>query len=329
MRADRPLARRPFLGALAACAAGLPLAASAADTYPSRPLRFVVNFPPGGASDIMARLFALKLGEALRQSILIDNRPGAGGAIGTVYAAHQPADGYTFMIGTLGSTIVQPLLTKVPYDMARDFMPVSLIGTGPAVLVVNPASPWRDLPQFIAAAKARPEGLNFGSGGNGTFGHLVGEMVNQAAGLHMQHVPYKGGIQALNDVMAGQVDTLAGDPQAVLPHIKSGKLRALAVSATRRFALLPEVPTFAEYGLPEVVAVNSWSIYLPAGVPQAEFRTFRAALDKAMTDPDLVRRFTELGAESLHTSPEELRRFTAGETVKYARLIKEKDIKGE
>ena len=324
--------RRFLVAAVAACAGPLALCQgwTAEPPYPSRALHFAVNFPPGGASDLMARIFGQKLGEVLGQSVIVENRVGASGAIGAVYAAHQPPDGYTFMLGSLGSTIVAPIMNKaLPYDMARDFSPVALIATGPGVFVVSSRSPYNSLQELLAAARSKPGALNFGSGGRGTFSHLAGEMLNAEAGVQIQHVPYKGSVQALNDVIAGQVDMLAADPPAVLPHIKAGKVRALAVSSTAREVLLPEVPTFVESGLPGLVALNSWSIYMPTGVPPAVAQVFHAALDKAMADPDLVKKFAELGADVQHSTPEELRRFTAAETAKYTRLIKEKDIKGE
>jgi tripartite-type tricarboxylate transporter receptor subunit TctC len=321
--------KREFLSTLAAACAA-PFAVRAADPpYPSRPLKFVVNFPPGGASDSMARIFAQKLGETIGQTVIVDNHPGAGGAIGTAYAAKQPADGYTIMMATLGSSITQPLLGKTNYDMAKDFTPVSLIGTGPAVLVVNGNSPYKTLAELVAGAKAKPGQLNYGSGGLGTFAHFMGELLNLSAGIQTQHVPYKGGIQALNDVLAGQLDMLAADPPAALPHLRSGKLRALAITSPKRSVLLPEVPTFVESGMPDLVGVNSWSIYMPSGVPKAEFAAFQRALNKTMDDPELVKKFAELGAEAMHSTPEALRKFVASESARYARLIKEKGIHGE
>lgn len=314
---------------LALLAAASPHAARAAEAYPSKPLRFIVNFPPGGASDTMARLVARSLGEVLGQTVVVENKPGAGGALGMVYAAKQPADGYTFTLGSLGSAITQPLITKTPYDMQKDFMPVSLIATGPAVLVVNAASPYKTVADLVAAAKARPGALNFGSGGMGTFAHFTGAMLNQAAGIQTTHVPYKGGVQALNDVLASQLDMLAMDPPTALPQLRSGKLRALAYTGAKRSPLMPDVPTFAESGYKDLVGANSWSIWMPDGVPAETAAVFQRALAKAMDNPELKAKFTELGAEPMHSSPEELRRFVATESARYAKIAKDQGVKAE
>ncbi len=323
------LNKRHILGAALLAAAVAPLSALAADAYPSRPIKFVVNFPPGGASDTMARLFGQKLGEAMGQPVIIENHAGAGGAIGMVYAAKQAADGYTFTLGTLGSAITQPLITKTPYDMQKDFMPISLIATGPAVLVVNSASPLKSVADIVKAAKANPGKLNFGSGGMGTFAHFTGAMFNQAAGINMTHVPYKGGVQALNDVLANQLDMIALDPPTALPHIRSGKLRAIAYTDSKRSPLLPDVPTFVESGYKGLVGANSWSIWMPVGVPAPIVAAFQKGLVKAMENPDLKAKFTELGAVPMHSTPEELHKFVASETAKYAKIVKDQDIKAE
>jgi tripartite-type tricarboxylate transporter receptor subunit TctC len=278
---------------------------------------------------MMARIFGQKLGEAIGQQVIVENHAGAGGAIGMVYAAHQPADGYSFTLGTLGSAITQPLITRTPYDMEKEFTPVSLIATSGAVLVVNSAAPWQTPAELVAAAKASPGKLNFGSGGVGTFAHFAGEMLSEAAGIKLTHVPYKGGVQALNDVLANQLDMLAVDAPVALPHIRSGKLRTMAYFGPKRNALLPDVPTFAESGYPALVGINSWAIYLPVGVPKPVFSTFQKALNKAMENPELVAKFTELGIEPMHSTPEELRRFSASEKVRYAKVIKDRNIKAE
>jgi tripartite-type tricarboxylate transporter receptor subunit TctC len=299
----------------------LQMPAHAAENYPDHPLYFVVNFPPGGASDSIARLFGKELGIALKQAVIVENKAGAGGAIGMVYAAKQPPDGYTFTIGTLGSSIVQPLIQHTPYDMLRDFQPVSLIATGPAVLVVNVASPYKSIADIVKAARARPGALNFGSGGIGTFAHLTGEMFGQAAGIKITHVPYKGGAQALNDVLANRLDMIAVDPPSALPQIHGGLLRGVAYTGAKRSPLLPNVPTFAESGYKDLVGANSWSIWMPVGVPQNIAVKFHNALNTAMDAPELRSTFIQLGAEPMHSSPDELRRFFQSETARYKKIV--------
>ena len=322
--------KRLFLSAacLAAAAAAVP-AVQAADNYPSHPLKFVVNFPAGGASDTMARVFGQKLAEAIGQPVVIDNHPGAGGAIGMVYAANQPPDGYTFTLGTLAGIVTQPLITKVPYDINKQFTPVSLIATGPSVLVVNAKSSFKTVADIVKAAKADPGKLNFGSGGMGTFAQFSGEMFNMAAGIKITHVPYKGGGQALNDVLAGQLDMITLDPPTAMPPIKGGLLRPIAYTGAERSPLLPDVPTFAESGYKDVVGTNWWAIYLPVGVPKPIFTIFQKALIKAMEDPALVAKYAELGAKAQHGTPEELKKYMASETARYAKIVKAADIKAE
>jgi tripartite-type tricarboxylate transporter receptor subunit TctC len=302
-------------------------ASVAAAAFPDRPVHLVVAFPPGGASDLMARILGQQLADVWKQPVIVDNKPGAAGSLGTEYAARQPADGYTFMMGNMGPTLVNPLLSKVPYDMARDFIPVSLVATGPVVLVVNPKAPFKTLRDVIQAAKAKPGALNFGSGGAGTLAHLSGEMLDEAAGIKMQHVPYKGGVAAVNDVMGGQIDMIFADTQAVMQYIKAGKLRPLAITSAQRSAQLPDVPTVAESGLPGMVALNSWGVYLPANTPSAIVAEYQRAIGKAMTEPKLVKLYYDLGVDAMHTSPEELVRFNRAETGKYARIIKDKGIR--
>jgi tripartite-type tricarboxylate transporter receptor subunit TctC len=327
-----PIARRS--ACLLAVGLGLALStllvrAQPAPAYPSKPVHLVVPYPPGGASDLLARVLGQKMGEVWKQTVIIDNKPGGGGSIGTEYAARQPADGYTFLIGNMGPMLINPLITKVAYNVNKDFTGVALIATGPSVLVVNSNSPFKTLHDLIAAAKAKPNTLNFGSGGTGTLAQLGGEMLNQSAGIQMQHVPYKGGIAAINDVLAGQLDMIVADTQGAVQHIKSGKLRALAMTSEKRFPLLPDVPTFEEAGVKGLVALSSWAIYLPVGVPKPVQDQFRAALDKAMVDPGLVKQYAELGVEAMHTSAEELRKFNEVDTARFARIVKEKNIKAD
>jgi tripartite-type tricarboxylate transporter receptor subunit TctC len=300
-----------------------------AQSYPNRPIKMIVTNPPGGSSDIMARLLAQKLTDVWKQTVVVENKAGAAGSIGMVYAASQPPDGYSFLFGAQGSTIVTPLLSKVPYDMAKDFIPLNLIATGPSVLMVNAASPYNSVQDLIAAAKAKPDEINFGSGGVGTAAHLGAEMFNNLAQIKTVHVPYKGGIAAINDLAAGQIQFQFTDAAPVMSFIKSGKLRALAVTTPKRFPLLPDVPTFVESGLTNFVAVNSWGVFLPAGASKEVVQDLATSIRKVMLDPEIIRRFSEMGFEAQNSTVEEYRAFLAAENSRYSKLIRENRIKGE
>jgi tripartite-type tricarboxylate transporter receptor subunit TctC len=298
----------------------------AAQDFPTRPLHLIVTFPPGGAADLMARILARYLGDYWKQPVIVDNKPGANGSLGTDYAARQPADGYTFLVGNMGPSLVNPLMMKVPYDTRKNFITVSLVATAPCVLVVNANSPYKTLKDLVDAARAHPGQVNFGSGGTGTLAHLGGEMLDIAAGIKMQHVPYKGGIQAVNDVLTGQIDLVVADMQPVLAYIKAGKLRALAITSAERSKLLPDVPTFAESGMKDLVAINSWALYLPAGTPSPIVARYDEALQHAMTNPGLVKLYGDLGMDPLHTTSQQAMAFNQGEIAKYGAIIKEKNI---
>lgn len=301
----------------------------AAQTYPNKPVKVIVTNPAGGSSDIMARLIAQKLADLWKQSVLVENRAGAAGSIGMVFVASQPADGYTFLFGAQGSTIVSPLLSKVPYDMAKDFTPVALVATGPSILMINAALPYRQVSELIAAARAQPSSINFGSGGVGTAAHLGAEMFNSFASIQTTHVPYKGGIAAINDLVAGQIQFQFTDAAPVMSYIKSGKLRPLAVTTAKRFELLPDVPTFVESGLQNFVAVNSWGIFLPSGASKEVVHELSNSIRKVMSDPEIIRRFSEMGFEAQRSTPDEYKTFLASENARYSKLIRENKLRGE
>ena len=324
-----PLARRHLLrlaGALAllGCAA-----AAQAQAFPSRPVHLVVTYPPGGSSDLMARIMGQKLGEYWKQPVIIESKPGAAGSIGMEFAARQPADGYTFVIGNLGPALVNPIINKVPYSMEKDFIPVALTATGANILVVPAASPYKTLPELLAAAKAKPGALSFGTSGPGSMAHLGGELLMRQAGVRLVGVNYKGGGQAVNDVLAGHLDMIVSDALPVSQWVKNGKLRPLAITSARRSPLFPDIPTFAEGGVTGLVAENWWGVYLPAGTPQAVVDNYHAALVKVMADPDLKEKFAGLGVEALATTPAEFRTFLAVEHAKYSKLVTDNGIKGE
>ena len=300
-----------------------------AETYPAKPVRLIVTYPPAGSSDLMGRILGQKLAELWGQPVIVENKPGAAGSIGMDYAAHQPPDGYSFLIGNLGPVTVNPLLSKVPYDVERDFVPVSLIATGPNVLVVNPKTPVKTLGELIAYARANPGKLNFGSGGPGSVAHLSGEMLKSLAHVDIVHVPYKGGILSVNDLIAGHVQIVFSDALPVMQHIRAGTLRALAITSPERSPLVPDVPTCVESGLPGLVAVNWWGVLLPAGTPKPVADKFYADLVKVMQDPEVKEKFAQLGVEALSGTGEQFAAYMRAETAKYAKLVKDANIHSE
>ncbi|HEX7559594.1 MAG TPA: tripartite tricarboxylate transporter substrate binding protein [Usitatibacter sp.] len=308
--------------------AALAAQAVLAQPYPAKPVRLVVTYPPGGSSDLLARILGQKLAELWGQPVIVESKPGAAGSIGMDYAAHQQADGYSFVIGNLGPVTVNPLLSKVPYDSERDFVAVSLIATGPNILVVNPvATPVKTLEELVAYARANPSKVNFGSSGAGSVAHLSGEMFKNIAKLDITHIAYKGGILAVQDLVAGHVQMVFSDALPAMQFIKSGRLRALAITGPERSPSMPDIPTCAESGMPGLVAVNWWGVLLPAGTPRAIVQKFHADLVKVMKDADLKERFAQLGVDAVSSSPEEFSALMRAEAIKYARLIKEADIK--
>lgn len=324
-----PFARRHLLrlaGALAllGCALG-----AQAQGFPAKPVHLVVTYPPGGSSDLMARIMGEKLQAFWKQPVIIENRPGAAGSIGMDYAARQPADGYTFVIGNLGPALVNPIIQKTPYSMEKDFVPVSLTATGPNILVVPLASPYKTLGELVSAAKAKPGAISFGTSGPGSMSHLSGELLIRQAGVKLVSVPYKGGILAVNDVVAGHLDMIISDALPVSQFIKANRVRALAITSDKRSRLFPDIPTFAEGGVQGLVADNWWGVYLPAGTPQAIVDAYNAALTKVMADPEVKEKFAGLGVEALASSQAEFKAFLAAEHAKYARLVADNGIKGE
>ena len=302
---------------------------STAQPTPGKQVRMILTYPPGGASDIMGRIMAQKLGEIWGQTVLVDNRAGANGSIGIEYAARQPADGTSFVIGNLGPVAINPQISKVPYDMARDFQPVALVAIAPTVLVTHSSIPAKNLMEFVKLARGKPGVVNFGTAGPGTLGHLGGEMMKRLAKIDMVHVPYKGGILAIQDLLAGQVHIVFADPQPILQHIRTGRVRPLAVTSAKRAQILLEVPTFAEAGLPGFVAENWWGIYVPAATPKPLADRLHADISKAMTSADVRGKFEAMGVEALVSSPDALRDFTRAEIEKWGKLVRQADIRAD
>lgn len=317
-----------LVAAIVAAFASLP--AVAADGYPTRPIRFILPFPAGGPSDIIARTFGAKLSEALGQQVVADNRGGASGVIGAETAARAAPDGYTLFLGTIGVLTLNPnLYRKLPYDPQRDFRPVTLLSQSPYILLVTPSLPARSVKELVALAKSRPGRMNFASGGNGTGNHVSGELLKLAAGVDIVHVPYKGASLAVGDLIAGNVQLLFINVLAALPHVKSGRARALAITSARRSPAAPDVPTFSESGFP-AVQTSSWhGIVAPARVPDPIVRRLHGELSRIARMPDVRERMEAQGAEVIGSTPEEFAAFIRSELARWGKVIKAAGIRAE
>jgi tripartite-type tricarboxylate transporter receptor subunit TctC len=316
-------------GAILAIAAVLGAGAVAAQTYPSKPVRLIVTYPPGGSSDLMGRVLGQKLSELWGQQVIIESKPGAAGSIGMEFAARQPADGYSFVIGNFGPVAINPILSKLPYDMQRDFLPVSMVCTGPNILVVNSNTPVNSVQELVSLAKKDAGKLNFGTSGPGSMSHLVGEMFKRSAAIDIVGVQYKGGVLAVQDLLGGQVQLIFSDALPVMAHIRSGKLRPIGITSKDRSPLSPDIATMAEQGFPDLVAVNWWGVFVPAGTPRPIVEKLNTDLVKALADADLKKRYADLGVEPVSSTPEFLGEFVRSEAARYAKVIKEAGIKAE
>jgi tripartite-type tricarboxylate transporter receptor subunit TctC len=314
---------------LACVCAGLAPIAAHAQKFPDRPVKLVVTYPVGGSSDLMARIMGQKLSEHWGQPVIIESKPGAAGSIGMEFTARQPNDGYTFVVGNLGPVAVNPLITKVPYSMEKDFVPVALTATGPNILVVPASSPYKNLNEILAAARTKPGSLSFGTSGPGSMAHLGGEMIMRQAKVKMNGINYKGGGLAVNDLLAGHIDMMVADALPVSQHIKANKLRPIAITSGTRNKNFPDIPTFGEAGLQGLVAENWWGVFLPAGTPKSVVDSYHAALVKVMAEPDLKAKFADLGVDAQASTQAEFRAFLAAEIGKYAKLVSDNNIKGE
>jgi tripartite-type tricarboxylate transporter receptor subunit TctC len=320
---------RPMLAVL--CTGCMAVAGQAgaqgADHYPSKPITYVVPFAAGGTTDLLGRLIGQRLSQVLGQSVVVENRAGAGGNIGSDYVAKAPADGYTLLGGTISSHAINvSLYPKMPYDPVKNFQPIALIGTLPNVLVVNANSPWKSVQDVVAAAKAKPGTVNFGSSGNGTSQHLAAELFANMAGLKMTHVPYKGSSQAVQALLGNQVDLVFENSVAAMPMIQSGKFRALATTGAKRAAELPDVPTMAESGLKGYEIVSWQAIFAPAGTPKPIVDKLSTEIGKIIHQPDVRARLASMGVEPSGAGPTELGNFQKSEVAKWANLIKVANI---
>jgi len=320
--------RSLFLGWIAAVVALAPQV-SVAQGYPEKPIRFIVPYAAGGTTDLLSRAIAQKLSEALGQGVVPDNRPGAGGNVGAEIAAKSPPDGYTMLMAPVSPMAINVTLYggKMAFNPEKDFAPVTLVAKVPLVVVVNPSVPAKNLMELIALAKSKPGRLNYGSAGNGSSNHLVGEMLKTAAGIDMVHIPYRGGGPGMMALVAGQIDVLMGQVPTVTPMVNAGRLRALAVSGAQRSPALPEVPTMAEAGLPGFDATAWYSIVVPAGTPKPIIARLNAELVKILKSPDIRARLISEGADVETSTPEELAAFVRSEIPKWAKAIKDSGTK--
>ena len=301
-------------------------ASAAAQQWPTKPVKLVVAYPPGGSSDLMARIVAAKLSDMWGQQVLVENKPGAAGAIGTDYAAKQPADGYSFMIANLGPAAVNPLLSSVPYSIEKDFIAVSQISQGPNVLVVRADAPFQSLKDIIDYARANPGKLSYGTSGPGSVSHLSSEMLKNITKVQATEIPYKGGVDAVKDLLGGQIHFIFSDTLPAMAHVRAGKLRALCITGAEKFELLADQPT-CQQAAPGLVAVNWWGILVPAGTPRPVVTKLHDDWAKLAADADVKDGFAKLGVVAVSSTPEEFRGFIRKEMDKYAKLIKEANIK--
>jgi len=317
------------LGGLALVLSMLPLPA-AGQAWPAKPVRIIVPYPPGGGNDNLARIFAQKLSERLQQPVVVENKPGAGTLIGTEAAAKAPGDGYTILLSSIVTHALAPALyPKVPYDPIKDFVPITILAVAPTVLVVNRDSPAKSVGELIALAKANPGKYTFASGGNGTTPHISGEIFKSMTGTDILHIPYKGGGPAIADLMGGQVDMIFDTAASAMPHVRSGKLRALAIATPKRHPDFPDLPTFAEQGLPDY-SINSWySLHAPAGTPREIVMKVHGEVVASLKSQDVIDRLRALNADPGGMPPDEFAAFVKSELDRYSQVIKKAGIKLE
>ena len=317
---------RILAGFLMALACG---AVAFGEAYPGRPIRLIVAYPPGGGTDVTARTIVGRLSQGLGRQVVIDNRPGAGSTIGTDLVAKATPDGYTLLMSDTTFGIVPGLYRKLPYDALRDFQPVTQITGVPGALVVHPAVPANSVRELVALAKAKPGGLNFGSGGVGTPVHMAGELLKLAANIDIVHIPYKGAGPAFTDLLGGHFQLMFPTLQSAVPHIKSGRLRLLALTSEKRSPAFPDVPVMEEAGVPGVIAVAWFGIHAPRATPQAVVARLHAEAVKTLQDPVVKQRFATEGADAVGSSPRQFTQFVADEITKWTKVVKDGGIKAE
>ena len=299
-----------------------------AQDYPNKPILLVVPFAPGGSSDFLSRLIGAKLTEAWKQQVVVESRPGGAGNIAMDAVQRAKPDGYTLILGHVGTLAVNPaMFAKLPYDPIKGFVPVGMIATVPTLLVVNPSVPAKNFKEFLALAKAKPGTIYYGSAGNGSSGHLAMEYLKQAANIELTHVPYKGTGPMVTDLLGGQTQATFTGATPLIPHIKQGKLRPIAVGGTKRIAALPDVPTVAESGLPGFETSQWYGILAPAGTPDAIVKKLNTELNRILKSPEVVERMTADGSVPQGSTPEEFAKFIASEQKRWGQVVKTANIK--
>ncbi len=294
-----------------------------AQPYPSKTLRLIAPFPPGGSSDVLSRLLAQRLTDTLGRQVVVENRPGAGSNLGHEVAAKAPADGYTMLLSNnVALATNRHLYKRLGFDPDNDFAPISIVARAGPVLVVHPSVPARSVSELIALAKARPGQLNFGSGGRGTPAHVAGEILKSAARINIIHVPYKGGILAVNDTLGGQIEMMFSDMVPAVPHIKTGRLRALAVATPERSAILPDVPTLAQAGVKQPVPETWWALVVPKGSPEAAIARINSDLGKIMQIPEVRERYATMGIFTMHTTPAQVTEKVKIDSIQIGQALK-------
>lgn len=313
--------------ALALAAASVLGTAALAQGWPAKPVRLIVPFPAGGGTDLISREVANKVAHS-GYTFVVDNKPGSGGNLGVDAGAKAPADGYTFVMGQTSNLAINPTLySKLPYDPTRDLTPISLVASAPLVIVTGADSPYKTLADVVKASKAQPGSINFATSGNGTVAHLATESFQKAAGIRMTHIPYKGAAQGATDVISGQVQLYVSSIPTLLGHIRSGKMRALAVTAAKRADDLPQVPTIAESGYPGFEAVTWFGILGPANLPKDVVARFNADINKALQDPELRKKLGSQGADVAGSTPEQFTKLIHDDIARWGRIVRESGAK--
>lgn len=324
----RFLVRAAAAVAMALCVLA-PIAAGA-QAWPTKPVKFIVPYPPGGSTDPMARLIAVKLSDSLGQPFVVENRSGASGTIGTAFVAKSPADGYTFIFVFDYHAVNPFLIPNLPFDTVKDLAPVTLIGTAPMAIATAAGKPYKSFTDVVAAANAKPGTVSIGSVGNGSLGHLTMVLVQQASRIRLIHIPYKGGGPMTADAVGGQIDLAIGSVAVIAPHVKGGKLRAIAVTGDTRSRALPDVPALAEQGLPGFSALAWWAVFAPAGVPKPVMDKFHAELVKAFNLPDVRKLLTEtLGIDLVVSPPEGLAQWLETQMQRWGTVVRENNIRAD